>query len=255
MKTVLETAPSLYPVTLAQAKSHMNIESTFTADDTYIRALIATATDKAEQFLRRRLISQTWKVYLDDWPDRDYFYLPYGALQSVTHIKYKDTDAVQTTWGTDEYIVDTESATGRIVLAYGYTWPTTTLYPSNPIEIQFTCGYYAGSEWEASTSYSEDDIIIPTALNGLTYQAGGDGTSNSTEPTWPLTIGGTVVDNDITWTCAGRSVPFNIVSAIKLIVSDLYENRESMIIGQGLTPVNLKTANALMWPYRIHEVL
>ena len=43
--------------------------------------------------------------------------------------------------GTD-YIVELNSeGCGRIVLPYGMTWPSDTLYTSNPITIKFVCGY------------------------------------------------------------------------------------------------------------------
>ena len=35
---------------------------------------------------------------------------------------------------------------GRIVLPYGVSWPSVTLYPSNPIKIQFACGWEAAAD-------------------------------------------------------------------------------------------------------------
>jgi hypothetical protein len=55
------------------------------------------------------------------------------------------------------------------------------------------------SAWAGSTAKSEGDIVIPTTRNGRRYRAQGGGTTDSSEPTWPTTDGGTVVDNDITW--------------------------------------------------------
>lgn len=61
--------------------------------------------------------------------------------------------------------------------------------------------------WVASTSFATNDIRKPTQpnRNGFRYKvtAGGGGTSGGTEPTWPLDIGLTVVDGDLTWTCEG----------------------------------------------------
>ncbi|MHA2066801.1 MAG: hypothetical protein ACXABY_20720, partial [Candidatus Thorarchaeota archaeon] len=57
--------------------------------------------------------------------------------------------------------------------------------------------------WAGSTGYTAGDTVSPTAgQNGFFYVAT-TGTSAVGEPTWPTTIGGTVVDNDITWTCYG----------------------------------------------------
>jgi hypothetical protein len=50
------------------------------------------------------------------------------------------------TVGTD-YIVETNGdQCGRIVLPYGATWPSFTAYPSNPIEVQFVCGWEYDSD-------------------------------------------------------------------------------------------------------------
>ncbi len=229
METVLITAPQNYPVTLAEAKAHMNIA--VSDDDTYIRSLIATATDRAEQFTRRRLITQTWKAFFDEWPD-EYFDLPFGQLQSVTAVKYKDSNGDESTLSTDDYIVNTVSLRGRVVLGYGKSWPSTTLYPSNPISVEFVCGYFErGNEWEASTVYAENVYVQPSTENGLAYYCSTAGTSDASEPSWPYTIGGTVADGTAAWTSAGMIVPGNIRSAILITISDLYENREDKIIG------------------------
>ncbi len=45
------------------------------------------------------------------------------------------------TWAATNYVVDTQSEPGRIVLAYNKIWPTSTLNVSNPICVTFVCGY------------------------------------------------------------------------------------------------------------------
>ncbi len=59
--------------------------------------------------------------------------------------------------------------------------------------------------WKPSTAYTADSngYAYPTVLNGYVYQANAAGTTGTTEPTWPLTIGGTVTDGSVTWTNAG----------------------------------------------------
>lgn len=139
MITTLVTGPSVEPITLIEAKSHLRVTSS--DDDTMLNSLIQAARENAEEFTSRALAQQTWKMYLQDWPSGDYFEIPYPPLQSITHIKYTDSDDDQTTWSTDEYEVDTDSEPGRIILAYGESWPSTTLHPKNPIEVQFVAGY------------------------------------------------------------------------------------------------------------------
>lgn len=188
MNTVLVTAPVLRAVELAEAKQHMRIDHT--NDDQYIEALCIVACDKAEKYLRRKLITQTWKGYLDDWPEGNSIILPFGKVQgNVTHVKYTDTDSTQTTWSATEYNTDNYSDPGRVVLEYGYTWPNESLHPQNPIEIQWVCGY-------------------------------GD---------------------------TGESVEPMIIHAIKIMIADMYENREDVLIGQ--PSIKLNTVKALLFPH------
>ncbi len=70
---------------------------------------------------------------------------------------------------------------------------------TDPIEVTPA---YAVTAWSGGLSVSADDIVMPTSNNGYKYQAQNSGTTHaSTEPTWPTTIGQTVVDNGITWEC------------------------------------------------------
>jgi hypothetical protein len=57
-------------------------------------------------------------------------------------------------------------------------------------------------QWDANTEYTEDDIIIPTILNGFVYVAVATiNNSGLVEPTWPSNIVETVVDSEIVWRC------------------------------------------------------
>lgn len=152
MITRLKTAPTAQPISLEQAKQHLNIVSGWTEDDDVIKSHIKTATKKVQQWLRRKLITQTWYSYYDNWPLTPYFVLPFGNLQSdpAVSIKYTDTDGGETAWDTDDYTVDTNSDPGRIVLAYNAAYPSVTLAPMNPIQIEFVCGY-----GDASTDVEE----------------------------------------------------------------------------------------------------
>ena len=60
--------------------------------------------------------------------------------------------------------------------------------------------------WVGGTTYATGDFVRPTTKNGYEYEATtGGAAAASPEPTWPTTIGATVVDNAVTWTC--RAVP------------------------------------------------
>lgn len=105
---------------------------------------ITDGREMVENITRRALLSQTWYFYLQKFPEEDFIKLPFGNLQSAGMVMtYKDTDGTVTTMTlTTDYLVETNGeGIGRIVLPYGVSWPSATLYPSNPICIEFTCGW------------------------------------------------------------------------------------------------------------------
>ncbi len=61
--------------------------------------------------------------------------------------------------------------------------------------------------WQASNYYVASRVVKPTTANGYYYQAGGNGQSGSSEPTWPTTLAATVIDGGITWTCIDDTDP------------------------------------------------
>jgi len=61
-------------------------------------------------------------------------------------------------------------------------------------------GLIAAPKWAASTAYALNAYVLPTTRNGRIYRATVAGTSAASEPTWPTTDGGTVVDGGVTWT-------------------------------------------------------
>jgi hypothetical protein len=56
-----------------------------------------------------------------------------------------------------------------------------------------------------TTAYALNAYVTPATANGFYYKATVAGTSGSTIPTFPTTIGATVTDGTVTWTCAGRT--------------------------------------------------
>lgn len=59
------------------------------------------------------------------------------------------------------------------------------------------------SVWVLNTAYSLNAKRVPTVANGYYYTVTTAGTSSGTQPTWPTSVGTTVVDGTVTWTCSG----------------------------------------------------
>lgn len=113
------------------------------AEDDLLNAINTAAREHVEDITRRQIMTATWDYFLDAFPSGNAIVLPFGNLASVTSVKYKEDDGVETTMVvTTEYLVETNGEDfGRIVLPYGETWPSFTAYPSNPISIRFVCGW------------------------------------------------------------------------------------------------------------------
>lgn len=79
--------------------------------------------------------------------------------------------------------------------------------------------------WAAATAYVVGHLRRPTVVNGLRYEVtaiAGGGLSGGAEPSWPTTVGNTVVDNQVTWTCRGPTVAISLTgNTISVTVTGL----------------------------------
>lgn len=149
MALKIYAAPEVEPVSLTEAKLHLRVD--ITDDDALITMLIQSARETVEAITRRALISQTWDMTLDDWPESDAIEVPLPPLQSVTSITYVDEDGNSATVSASDYSVDTTSDPGRIVLDADASWPSVSLRPANGVTVRFVAGYgAAGSDVPAA---------------------------------------------------------------------------------------------------------
>ena len=67
--------------------------------------------------------------------------------------------------------------------------------------------------WQATTTYPIGAMTQPTISNGYFYRVTAitTGSSGASQPTWPTTVGTTVVDTGVTWTCVGAILTGNII--------------------------------------------
>ncbi len=143
--------PPIEPVTLAEAKAHLRLDTD--VDDSYVSALITAARERVELFLRRALITQTFEYTLDQFPANRYMIhttslinLPRPPLLSVAWIKYVDTAGSQQLLPPEAYVVDASSSEmGRVALAWNQFWPITR-WSINSVVIRFVAGYGEAAE-------------------------------------------------------------------------------------------------------------
>lgn len=123
--STLITPPVKEPVSVIEAKAHLDIAQTTNDDDPFITHLIEAARESFELDTVRQFISATWDVFRPEFPSDGIIELPHAPLQSVESVKYIDTDGAEQTLDPSLYSVDTASEPGQIVRAYNATWPAT----------------------------------------------------------------------------------------------------------------------------------
>lgn len=139
MNIRLVTAPAEEPVTLDEAKDHLRVDGT--DEDALIMGYIKAARRQCELISRRAFVTQTWELALEGWPNCGYLVLGNPPLQSVVSVTYIDSAGVTHTMTSGDYVVDTLSEPGRLLLGYGKVWPTVTLQPGPAIRVRYVAGY------------------------------------------------------------------------------------------------------------------
>jgi len=151
MRLSLITAPVNEPLMLEEVKEHLRV--TVDDDDSYIHALIHAAIDHLDGRdgrLGRALITQTWQLELDEFPwSWPRIILPLPPLQSIVSVTYVDAGGVwagsppslpYSTMAAGDYIIDTTSRFGQIVLRSDKSWPGTRA-EYGAVRVKFVAGY------------------------------------------------------------------------------------------------------------------
>lgn len=141
MRYVRTTDATVEPVTIAEAMQHLLVENT--EDQAYIGGLIKKARLSVERRFSRQLVTATWKAYADDFPPC--IELRITPVIAVSAITYTDTGGTTQTLAASSYQVDAAcpNQPGRILPAYGCSWPSIRGDTLNAVCVTFTAGYGA----------------------------------------------------------------------------------------------------------------
>ena len=134
----LVTAPVRQPINIFECKDQMRIEHS--DDDIIINRFIDTATRFVDVTgaLGKAMITQTWGEWIA--PNPSVVYLSLGPVQSVSAIKYYDTNnALQTDTLSNYHVLGTS---GRMLVSpkTGFSWPI-TFQRDDAIKIEYVIGY------------------------------------------------------------------------------------------------------------------
>ena len=201
------TPPASEPLSIAEAKLQIRVETVDTYDDALITDLIVAVRQYAEQECDRSLITQTVKYTLDSLPGSlgyaqqgwgQDFSIPGNAIvmtkgphQSITSITYLDTGGVTQTIAPSTYIADLSGPAARITPVFGQIWPIPQFQIAS-VAVTFVAGYGAAA-----------------------------------------------------------AVPSGIKRWMLLRIAAMYENREEIVVGRGITANPLSFADSLLDPFRV----
>lgn len=119
--------------------------------------------------------------------------------------------------------------------------------------------------WATVTTYAIGDVVIPKATpNGLYFEATAitTGISGASEPTWPTTVGTTVVDTGVTWTCWGStatgSVPTTAVFLGNSTGTETYTNLLVTLANKSYDRIALAAndaASLAAWKFQVDQYM
>lgn len=159
MPLIQTSPPSVEPVSRADAKSFLRIDSDLTNDDTLVDLLISAARRYAESYCGRSFISQGWRLVLDSFPGPSLMGVPYGAtysipahailiergpLISIDSITYTAMDGSTQTMASSLYKADPTGPVPRITPHFGQIWPI-NLPEIGSVQVSYTAGYGAAA--------------------------------------------------------------------------------------------------------------
>jgi uncharacterized phiE125 gp8 family phage protein len=138
MALIMTSSPAIEPVTLAEAKLHLRVDSA--TEDALISSLILTSRLHVETALDLALITQSWSYFIDRWPADPVITLPVRPVQSITAIRLYADDGTYETIAPARYTLDGASTPARLIRRDASTFQKPKRI-ANGIEIAFTAGY------------------------------------------------------------------------------------------------------------------
>jgi uncharacterized phiE125 gp8 family phage protein len=170
---VLITGPSIEPVSLAEAKAWLRLDTT--DEDGLVTALITAARLTVEAASRRLLMNQTWRLVMDYWPIGGIVKVQISPFRAILAARSYDIYGNSTTYDPTGFIVDKASEPGRIMAANNIA-PVT----GRP---------FAGIELDVQLGYGANASDVPQPLRqailllvALWFENRGDGIGGAGEP-------------------------------------------------------------------------
>ncbi|OJU02744.1 MAG: hypothetical protein BGN83_15955 [Rhizobium sp. 63-7] len=135
MTYALIAPPVAEPVTLAEVKAHLRLDGD--DEDVLLGALVKVAREHLERCTGLLMLSQAWRLYLDDWPVDGVIRIARGPVQSVETVVVYDEGGAALDVPLDGHVLDGGGRPARLVL----NQCVKTARAVNGIEIDFVAGF------------------------------------------------------------------------------------------------------------------
>lgn len=139
IRSVVVTPPATEPLTIHEAKRHVEIAATNTDHDVILFGHLTAAREQWERDTGKALISRAMRLTV---PYLREMQLPITPVTAITSITYYDGANILQTLDVSLYQLDT--ADGRLRQAYLKTWPT-SIDRWDAWQVNYTAGEHADS--------------------------------------------------------------------------------------------------------------
>ena len=144
MSIIRITEPTSNCVTVAEAKEFSRIRAS-TVEDTLIESFLNAAESYAENYMKRSIMLQQWRLRIDSIPVDDTIELPRGPISSVatavSNFSYYDSTNGTNAMPSTSYTVYPDYIVPRIRKAYDASWPTDIRNHEDSVNIEYWTGY------------------------------------------------------------------------------------------------------------------
>jgi uncharacterized phiE125 gp8 family phage protein len=154
MIPILLIPPAVEPILLVQAKNWLRIDHA--DEDELVAALIASARLVVESASGRMLISQTWRIVMDVWPEGD-IVIPLAPVRQVVALRTLTAAGVSVVIAPSSYVASAAGGLGRIRFLTKPPEPERTI---SGIEIDVELGFSSNSQGVPETLKTAMRLLI-----------------------------------------------------------------------------------------------
>lgn len=146
MSSLLLAAPAVEPLSLDEAKAFLRVEHN--DDDALISALIAASRIHVETETRRALITQSWRIVFDDWPECGRLPVRPAPLRALTAARVYDVQG-------SAHVIDLQAFVLELGASELAFMPWVLMQPTR---------IAAGVELDVMVGYSDTALNVPEPL-------------------------------------------------------------------------------------------